>query len=366
MNEADQLRAQIRELQSQLADRDDAPTNDVPLVELVEIYLDDLATRVTKRHCGQVRQQIRMVLDGIPATTVGQLRPRHMLAYRKRQLEAGRTHRCCNVHTQALKAALNWAVQMQEIESNPIAGVRCLPTGERHMKQVRRALTEAEIDALLGAAAREDRRLAARGYRVPQEPFWRAMLETAARYGEVTKATWADMDIETMTFSLRAKTTKAGRKREIPLTEVMVSRLHELQACHELMHGRAPKPQDRVFLSPKGEPWREDATNARRILKRLLVAAGIPERNDRDEKIDIHALRHTAITRFARAGVSLAQTQAIAGHSDPKLTAKIYTHLELEDLRGAVRFLEPKAEQEPTPPPPKEPSGLQLLEREAG
>jgi len=112
--------------------------------------------------------------------------------------------------------------------------------------------------------------------------------------------------------------------------------------------------------------WRVDANNLRRILRRLLVAAGIPERNEAGEKVDIHALRHTAITRFARFGVPLAQTQAIAGHSDPKLTARIYTHLELKDLRGAVRFLEPKAEQEPTPPPPKEPSGLQLLEREAG
>ena len=29
-------------------------------------------------------------------------------------------------------------------------------------------------------------------------------------------------------------------------------------------------------------------------------------------------------------------TQRMLGHSDPKLTARVYTHLEVEDLRAAV------------------------------
>jgi integrase len=33
--------------------------------------------------------------------------------------------------------------------------------------------------------------------------------------------------------------------------------------------------------------------------------------------------------------------QRLMGHSDPKLTARVYTHLELEDLRGAVDALDP-------------------------
>lgn len=34
-------------------------------------------------------------------------------------------------------------------------------------------------------------------------------------------------------------------------------------------------------------------------------------------------------------------TQKIMGHSDPELTAKVYTHLELEDLREAADALDP-------------------------
>ena len=58
-------------------------------------------------------------------------------------------------------------------------------------------------------------------------------------------------------------------------------------------------------------------------------------------KLDVHALRRTAATRLARAGAPLMHTQQILGHSDPKLTAAVYSHLEAEDLRGAVESLPP-------------------------
>jgi site-specific recombinase XerD len=46
--------------------------------------------------------------------------------------------------------------------------------------------------------------------------------------------------------------------------------------------------------------------------------------------------RHPAATRFARAGVPLQKAQRILKHSDPALTAQIYSHLEVDDLREAV------------------------------
>lgn len=52
--------------------------------------------------------------------------------------------------------------------------------------------------------------------------------------------------------------------------------------------------------------------------------------------IDIHVLRHTFASELGRAEVGLTQAQALLGHSDPRLTSAIYTHLGVEDLRGAV------------------------------
>lgn len=39
---------------------------------------------------------------------------------------------------------------------------------------------------------------------------------------------------------------------------------------------------------------------------------------------------------MARRGVPLVVAQRVLGHSDPKLTARAYTHLEAADLRVAV------------------------------
>src|SRR5205823_2370654 len=50
--------------------------------------------------------------------------------------------------------------------------------------------------------------------------------------------------------------------------------------------------------------------------------------------VRFHDLRHTTVTLLLKDGVSLAVAQKVARHSDPKLTAEIYGHLELGDLAG--------------------------------
>jgi integrase len=64
--------------------------------------------------------------------------------------------------------------------------------------------------------------------------------------------------------------------------------------------------------------------------------AGIEREDAHGRSLDLHALRHTAASRFARHGAPLAVTQRILGHSDPKLTARVYVHLGVEEMRGVV------------------------------
>lgn len=87
--------------------------------------------------------------------------------------------------------------------------------------------------------------------------------------------------------------------------------------------------------------WKRPTTNAMRILDRVLARAGIAKVDLQGEKLDIHALRHTCATRLFRSGAQLMQIQRILGHSDPKLTAEIYAHVDVDDLRGAVEGLSP-------------------------
>ncbi len=100
--------------------------------------------------------------------------------------------------------------------------------------------------------------------------------------------------------------------------------------------GRTPLPADYVFLGPRGLPVCRSDRRALYRFHELLAEAGTPATDGVGQKLDFHALRHSFATALGRAGVGLAQAQALLGHADPRLTAAVYMHLGVEDLRGAV------------------------------
>jgi integrase len=51
-----------------------------------------------------------------------------------------------------------------------------------------------------------------------------------------------------------------------------------------------------------------------------------------------HDLRGTTATLLARAGVGLVVAQRILRHSDPRLTANMYSHVDLADLQAGDRL----------------------------
>jgi integrase len=76
-----------------------------------------------------------------------------------------------------------------------------------------------------------------------------------------------------------------------------------------------------------------------RIFDRDLKAADIPKRDDRGRTLDVHALRTTFGTLLSRGGVPLRTAQAAMRHSDPSLTANVYTDPKLLDVQGALDAL---------------------------
>jgi integrase len=255
-------------------------------------------------------------------------------------LQEGLSVRTANLHVDTLRACLTWAQRIDLITTNPLARLPRLPENEATKKCRRRAMTEAEIEDFLLAAHDDDERNAGHHKRIPQHAFFRFLLETGARYGETTAITWADLDLDRKLVVLRAVNTKARRERTIPLLDGMVNELRGLQAHHVAVLGRPLRPSDRVFLTAKGCPWPRPSVNLMRVFDRLLESAGLDRVDAQGRKLDIHALRHSAATRFARAGVPLQKAQKILGHSDPALTAQIYSHLEAEDLREAIGRIE--------------------------
>jgi integrase len=67
-------------------------------------------------------------------------------------------------------------------------------------------------------------------------------------------------------------------------------------------------------------------------LEHMLVTAEV-------RQLGFHDLRRSHASLLAHAGVSTAVTQKLMRHSDPKLTERVYTPVDVETLRREVERL---------------------------
>jgi len=119
-------------------------------------------------------------------------------------------------------------------------------------------------------------------------------------------------------------------------------------------------PDDKLFnLRTPGGFWRKTAkmmqTDLQAARKKWLNEDNLTDaeraareqsdfltyQNDDGLFADFHANRHTFVSNLGKANVSLTMAQKLARHHDPKLTANIYTHLEVSDQAGAIAALPP-------------------------
>ena len=328
---------------------------DLVASDVIEEFMEDLRARRTRSYADRAEGILERVTTRMRVQTLRDFQPQPFLLYRRQRLREGRANRTVNMELNTVRTMLNWAVRTGYIAFNPLQAVEKLPAGKAYEKRPRRAMTDEEIERFLEASAqmdaeRTDRALAVKSIavrgpgfaavertpRIPQTPLWQTLLETGARFGELVQTTWRDVTELRATLRLRASTTKSRKERTIPVRRELAGMIAGLRMVHHRVLGRLPSAGDLIFLSPKGGSWVGQRRRALTRFEQTLEAAGIPKIDEGGEKLDIHSLRHSAASRWARAGVPLQKAQALLGHSDPALTARVYTHLEAEDLRGAV------------------------------
>ncbi len=83
-----------------------------------------------------------------------------------------------------------------------------------------------------------------------------------------------------------------------------------------------------IFFSTSTCDYRQ-ATNVLTGLKRLYKRLNIPDTS-------FHDLRHTFCTLLAEEGVPLKTASVLMGHSDVSITAKIYTHVDSQELKKSI------------------------------
>ncbi len=257
-----------------------------------------------------------------------------------------------NHYLKTLKHFIHWAIREKRLATNPIDHIATLnpKTDRRHD---RRALSQEEFRRLIDAAETGQR---IEGITGPDRAIMYLLAAwTGYRKGELGSLTIRSFDFDTDPPSVTVEAAYSKRRRR-DTQYLKPSIAREIQRW---IKRKAPQPDEILFpisahtgpgIDRKtGKMMRLDLEAARR--KWLAESKDENERKERSGSdflkyqdqhgryADFHSNRHTFITRLERSGVSPRMAQALARHSDIRLTMNTYTHLEEKEKIEAVRRL---------------------------
>jgi len=198
-----------------------------------------------------------------------------------------------------------YAVKWGWREDNPAMGFR------RRMETPReRYLSQQEIVHLgMALDAAEDMRAA---------NIIRLCMLTGARVGEVRQARFEDFNLEHLTWTKPATTTKQRRVHRVPISDEAAVIVRQ---CRQAVFAGCP------WLFPGDTPG-QPVQEVRRFWRRIQKEAGI-------EDVRIHDLRHTFASLLVSGGASLEMIGKLLGHSQMQTTQR-YAHLMDSPLRAGV------------------------------
>ena len=349
-----------------------------PLSEHIGAYVADLTNKgVTAGRIADTESRLNRVAEDCGFRKLGDLSPDKLDGWLSDRLAENMSAATHNGYLEAFIAFGYWCIGKRtkngrarftgekRLTANPFAG---MPKADQKAdpRRKRRALTEPELVSLLDVAQRRPlleamtvRRGKRKGQAVAKlRPETRERLEqlgreraliykslvlTGLRRGELDSLTTGQLELDAPTpyAVLNAADEKNREGSDVPLRADLAKdlqgwlaeKLERLRrdaiAAAEPVPMRLP-PDTKVFNVPTGLV---------RILDRDLRLAGIPKRDERRRTIDVHALRHTFGTHLSKGGVPLRTAQAAMRHSDPSLTANVYTDPKLLDVAGALDAL---------------------------
>ena len=206
---------------------------------------------------------------------------------------------------EVIRKMFAYAIKWGWREDNPAMGFR------RRMETPReRYLSQEEISCLAMAldAAQDDR---AAG-------IIRLCMLTGARVGEVRQARFEDFNLEHLSWTKPASTTKQRRVHRVPISD---------EAAAIVRQRRVTVAKGSPWLFPGDTPG-QPVQEIRRFWARIQNEIGI-------EDVRIHDLRHTFASLLVSGGASLEMIGKLLGHSQMQTTQR-YAHLLDSPLRAGV------------------------------
>jgi integrase len=299
--ELQDVESRLRELEA-TAIPPAAPRPGLKLGGLVEAFRNsprrrDCSPEMLENYCGKITAFVEWAGADRDAASIGDADAEGYAAELGTRC-AGGTY---NKHLNALTMAWTALGRAAGLEGNPWQG---LPRKrlEAHSKRV---LTQTEIDAILGKAGGEWRKLILIG------------LRTGLRMGDAVRLDW----LAFADGSVALKTRKTGAPVCIPAEKLHV----------ELSEGRK-HPRRGAILPHLAATYRRDpaaiSSGVREIFERAGIKTQAKEKGWARARAEasFHSLRHTFVTRAIEAGVPAEIVRALVGHSRAT-TTEIYTHI---------------------------------------
>jgi integrase len=236
----------------------------------------------------------------------------------------------------AFSVMLACALEDGDIAANPATGVRYVPseqTRRRHPKRRRRALTAADVQAIVAAAP--DR----------WQAFFLLLAQTRLRVGEALGLTWANVHLGDDPHIRVSEQIYRGRRKRlkteasagrIPLSPTMAASLAQLRPA--VATSASP-----VFPSATGTALRYENVY-RRILQPALRRSDLALRIGEDERgrplwdyqgIGFHAFRKACGSLLLHEGKTLKQVQGWLRHTQLTTTLNVYIEQVDDGLGGA-------------------------------
>ena len=281
-----------------------------PIEKHLEDFMADLHTLGrTPDYINKIVARIRHVAQSCRWQLPSDITADSFIGWRSQQTTLG--PKTLNEYLNALNAMLNWMDRNGRILANPLRKLTKVDT--RGRQQLRRAFTDTELERLI--TVNPNRRL-----------LYLTAAFTGLRIGELRQLVWSDVKLAEglPRIVARASTTKNRREAVIPLHPKLVEEFRERVGTAEV------SPVAQVF---------PECSNSDRFIRREMQKAGIPVLDESGRKLDFHSLRYTFATRLAAQGVPQRLAQELMRHSDPRLTANIYTDVSKLPTFEAMRTL---------------------------
>lgn len=258
-----------------------------------------------RAHTSSLKVHIRPIVGSLPIKSIT---PSHAEKVHQAALAKVSPVTAQNVML-CFSSCMSAAVDAKLIADNPVR-----LRGTRHRYRPMRekiALESAQVDDLLAAAPGK----------------WRLgillMSFGCLRYGEMAALTTKDIDAERLLVRV-SKSVKRDKHGGLVVGEPKSDAAYRTVALPE-RHRRIVEDHLRLFVGdnpPRALFWRDgwisnDVWN--RVIGEAAQAAQLPA------SLRCHDLRHTGLTLYGRAGATLADLMARAGHSDAA-TVMIYQH----------------------------------------